>query len=129
MFRFPKFLSVSALLASTASGLAVAETSIYGSWARGDGVARVRIAPCGSSICAVNTWIKAGVTDEKVGDKLVMNVEPTTPAALSGTAFDPQRNLNYKLKVTLSAKSMTTRGCVLGGLICKNVGWTRLSGQ
>ena len=129
MIRFPKVFNLAILLSLTAPGLGAAEPAIYGGWARGDGVARVRIAPCGGAICAVNTWIKPGVTDEKVGDKLVMNVEPLSAATLSGTAFDPQRNLSYRLKVTLSGKSMTTRGCVFGGMFCKNMGWTRLPGQ
>ena len=91
-------------------------------------MARVQIAPCGGAICAINTWIKPGVSDEKVGDKLVMSVEPSSAAAMSGTAFDPQRNLSYRMKINFSGKSMTTQGCVLGGLLCKNMGWTRLSG-
>ena len=129
MIRFPKLFGFAVLLASTAPGLAAAESTIYGAWARGDGVARVRIAPCGGAICAINTWIRPGVTDEKVGDKLVMNVEPLSAAALSGTAFDPQRNLSYRMKISLAGARMTTRGCVLGGLFCKNMGWTRLPGQ
>jgi uncharacterized protein (DUF2147 family) len=129
MIRFPRLFSIAVLLASTAPGLAAAESSIYGAWARGDGVARVRIAPCGGAICAVNTWIKPGVTDEKVGDKLVMEVAPLSAAAMSGTAFDPQRHLRYRMKVTLSGQRMTTSGCVLGGLFCKNMGWTRFSGE
>jgi uncharacterized protein (DUF2147 family) len=129
MIRFPKVVCFAILLASGAPCLGAAEPSIYGGWARGDGVARVQIGPCGGAICAVNTWIKPGVTDERIGDKLVMSVEPVSVAALSGTAFDPQRNLNYRLKISLSGNRMTTRGCVLAGLWCKNMGWTRLSGE
>lgn len=129
MIRFSKVLIAAALLASTAPGLGTAEPSIYGAWARGDGVARVQIAPCGGAICVVNTWIKPGVTDEKIGDRLVMNVEPSSAAAMSGTAFDPQRNLNYRMKISLSGTRMTTRGCVLASLFCKNIGWTRLPGE
>jgi uncharacterized protein (DUF2147 family) len=58
-----------------------------------------------------------------------MNVEPNSVAALAGSAFDPQRNLNYRLNISLSATRMTTRGCVLGGLLCKNRGWARLSAK
>lgn len=129
MIRFPKVFSLAVLLATTAPGLGAAEPSIYGAWARGDGVARVEIAPCGGAICATNTWIKPGVSDEKVGDKLVMTVEPRGGAAMSGTAFDPQRKLKYRLNISLAGRSMTTRGCVVGGLFCKNMGWSRLSGE
>jgi uncharacterized protein (DUF2147 family) len=129
MIRFPKVFISAVLLASTSPGLSAAESSIYGAWARGDGVARVQIAPCGGAICAINTWIKPGVTDEKIGDKLVMNVRPSGAAAMSGAAFDPQRNLNYRLKISFSATRMNTRGCLFAGLVCRNVGWTRLSGE
>ncbi len=104
-----------------------ADVSPQGAWSRGDGKAKVRIEPCGADLCAINTWIKPGVNDEKVGDKLVMMVTSTSPAKWSGKAFDPQRNLTYRLSMDVGADHMTTRGCVLGGLVCKNVGWTRIS--
>lgn len=96
-----------------------------GSWSRGDGLAAVRIGPCGSAICAVNTWVKSSSDGEKVGDRLVMTVSPKADGKLSGTAFDPQRNLTYRIDVNVADQSMTTRGCVLGGLLCKSVGWTK----
>lgn len=100
-----------------------------GNWARGDGKAKVEIAPCGQDLCAINTWIKPGVTDEKVGDRLVMTVNQASAATWTGKAFDPQRNLHYKLTITVSsATAMTTSGCLFGGLLCKNMGWTRIDG-
>ncbi|MGZ3306702.1 MAG: DUF2147 domain-containing protein [Asticcacaulis sp.] len=100
-----------------------------GYWARGDGKARVRLAPCGSDLCAVNTWIRPDVRDEKVGDRLVMTVKPDGEGKLSGTAYDPQRHMKYRMLITLSGggDAMTTNGCVLGGLLCKRMGWTRLA--
>ncbi|WP_018899600.1 DUF2147 domain-containing protein [Rhizobium sp. 2MFCol3.1] len=100
---------------------------IDGNWARGDGNARVRIASCGSDICATNTWIKPGTAKEKEGDRLVMTIEPGTDGVYSGTAFDPQRNLTYKLTVTINGDKMTTRGCVVAGLLCKGIDWTRIN--
>lgn len=97
-----------------------------GQWERGDGKARVEIAPCGSDICAVNTWIKPGTPSEKEGDKLVMTVKPTDDGGYTGTAFDPQRDMTYKLTVTMSGDSMTTKGCVLAGVLCKGIDWKRV---
>jgi uncharacterized protein (DUF2147 family) len=97
-----------------------------GQWARGDGRAQVSIAPCGGDICAVNTWIKPGTPDEKEGDRLVMTIEPTGEGAYAGTAFDPQRDMTYKLTVSLNGDSMTTKGCVLAGILCKAVDWKRM---
>ena len=113
---------------STFSALAVAHAAeIDGQWARGDGNAKVRIAPCGSDICAVNTWIKPGTPKEKEGDKLVMSIKPGDDGVYSGTAFDPQRDLTYKLTVTVKGNKMTTKGCVVAGLLCKGVDWTRIN--
>lgn len=96
-----------------------------GTWSRGDGLAAVRINKCGQAICAVNTWVKDPSQGEKVGDRLVMTVSPKADGKLSGTAFDPQRNLTYRIDISVADQSMKTRGCVLGGLLCKSVGWTK----
>ena len=65
---------------------------IDGNWARGDGKAKVMIAPCGENICATNTWIKPGTPKEKTGDQLIMDIKQTEAGSYSGTAFDPQRD-------------------------------------
>jgi len=121
-------LAASVLSLVLAAPLArAADISPEGNWSRGDGKARVRIEPCGNDLCAINTWIKPGVKDEKIGDKLIMTVKPATQGKWSGKAFDPQRNLTYRLSMDVGADRMTTRGCVLGGLVCKGVNWTRIS--
>ena len=98
-----------------------------GEWARGDGQARVRIEACGTSTCAINTWIKDPASSEKVGDRLIMNVEASGPNKFAGQASDPQRGLTYNIEIDMAlANAMTTRGCVLGHLLCKTVGWTRI---
>lgn len=105
----------------------VQAADIEGQWARGDGNAKVRIAPCGSDICATNTWIKPGTPKEKKGDKLVMTIKPGDEGVYSGTAFDPQRNMTYKLTVTVRGDKMTTRGCIVAGLLCKGIEWARIN--
>ncbi|SFB62897.1 Uncharacterized conserved protein, DUF2147 family [Rhizobium sp. NFR07] len=109
-----------------ASATAAGAADIDGRWARGDGNARVTIAPCGSDICAVNTWIKPGTPKEKKGDKLVMTIKPDADGIYSGSAFDPQRNLTYRLTVNVKGDTMTTKGCIVAGLLCKGIEWTRL---
>ena len=118
-------LRLSILALALTGGSAFADT-IEGQWSRGDGNAKVQIAPCGSDICAVNTWIKPGTPKEKTGDKLVMSIKPTSNGEYSGTAFDPQRDLTYNLTVSVKGASMTTKGCVLAGIVCKGVNWTRI---
>lgn len=99
---------------------------IGGNWARGDGKARVNIAGCGNDICATNTWIKPGTPKEKTGDVLVMSIKQAGSGQYSGTAFDPQRKLTYKISVKVNGDTMTSNGCVLAGLLCRSVGWTRI---
>ena len=98
----------------------------YGHWARNDGKAKVRLEACGPDLCAVNIWIRPDVKDEKVGDRLIMALKPQAPRTWSGTAFDPQRNLRYKMTLSITSEGMMTRGCVFGGLICKSVTWSHI---
>lgn len=127
--RHTRAAIATALLLVPPPGFAAAEPSPFGLWARGDGKAKVRIERCGSDICAVNTWIRDGTEGEKTGDKLVMSVEPAGRGRWTGTAFDPQRDLSYRLTMTVGATSMTTRGCIVAGLLCTDMGWTRLGGD
>jgi uncharacterized protein (DUF2147 family) len=100
-----------------------AERSPDGVWMRGDGNARVRIAPCGSKICATNLWIKDTRKGEEVGDRLVMSLDRKSDTELAGTAYDPKRDKTYAITVIVGPNSLTTRGCVLGGLLCEDVNW------
>jgi len=113
-------------LAQSAQAQDAASKAMTGRWARGDGIAQVQISPCGSQICAVNTAIKGGDGSEKVGDRLVMNVKPTAANMLSGTAYDPQRKMSYNIDITVADNRLSTRGCILGRLLCKAVSWSRI---
>lgn len=127
--REPRKLAVKFSIALTLAcslGSAAHAASPMGRWARSDGNAKVRIARCGADICATNTWIKPGTPSEKPGDVLVMTIKPVSDSQYSGSAYDPQRKMRYKIILTVNGASMTTRGCVLGGLLCKGVGWTRI---
>ena len=118
-------LLIASALALGAGPLALA-ADIDGNWARGDGKAKVKIAKCGADICATNTWIKPGTPNEKAGDVLVMKVQKISDNRYSGSAFDPQRDMRYKITLDVSGDNMTSTGCVLGGLVCRGVGWTRI---
>ncbi len=115
-----------AILLGTLGATSASAADIQGEWARGDGNARVKIAPCGKDVCATNTWIRPGTRKEKTGDRLVMTIQPSGEGAYAGSAFDPQRNLTYKISVNINGDSMTTRGCIVAGLLCKGVNWTRI---
>jgi uncharacterized protein (DUF2147 family) len=127
----PKMLKAVTILAAlclSATPLHAADSnpSLEGEWARGDGKAKVRIAPCGEDVCAINTWIRPGVPNEKVGDRLVMTIMSDGPDKWVGKAYDPQRHMTFRMTIDVAATSMTTHGCVLGGLLCKSMDWTRI---
>jgi uncharacterized protein (DUF2147 family) len=118
-------LLIASVLAAGATSVASA-ADIDGNWSRSDGRARVKIVRCGGDICATNTWIRPGTPSEKTGDVLVMKVRKVSDGRYSGSAFDPQRDMSYKITLDVSGDRMTSKGCILGGLLCKGVGWTRI---
>lgn len=108
-----------------ASAAAALEPDPNGVWLRDDGNAHVRIARCGAALCATNVWIRDTSKGEEVGDVLVMKVSQGA-GVLTGTAYDPKRKLSYSMKIAGSGDGLSTRGCIVGGLICKTVSWSRL---
>lgn len=113
------------LALASVGGSAVAQQprSPDGVWLRDDGNARVRIAPCGSELCATNLWIKDTSKGEEVGDRLIMSLDRKSHSKLAGTAYDPKRARSYSITVIVGDSSLTTRGCILGGLLCRDVSW------
>jgi uncharacterized protein (DUF2147 family) len=120
-----RVMALATLITIGTSSVALAEPAYLGNWARADGKTRIHVAGCGASVCARNTWVKHGTSGEKVGDRLVLTVKPAGAGRWSGNAFDPQRKQNYAITVHATATHMTTRGCVMGGWMCENLGWNR----
>ncbi|SIQ29289.1 DUF2147 domain-containing protein [Bosea sp. TND4EK4] len=111
-----------ALVALSASGAAA--NGIDGTWLRDDGNARVRIAPCGDKVCATNLWIGDTSKGEEVGDKLVMTLARQPDGTFSGSAYDAKRDRSYAMTIIAREGELTTRGCIVGGLLCRDVNWT-----
>ena len=113
------------LMVGAGSAALAAERPFLGNWARGDGETRIRVEPCGAAFCGVNTWVRPGVSGEKVGDTLVVHAKPAGAGRWSGTAFDRRRKETYTMKIHVANNHMTTQGCVMGGLVCQSMGWNR----
>ncbi|UZF90403.1 DUF2147 domain-containing protein [Bosea sp. NBC_00550] len=118
MRRFPLALAFASLSAASA-----AATDLDGTWLRDDGNARVHIAPCGDKICATNLWIGDTSKGEAAGDKLIMTLSRQPDGTFSGNAYDPKRDWSYSMTITATAGALTTRGCIVGRLICRDVNW------
>jgi uncharacterized protein (DUF2147 family) len=113
-------VTLAVLLTIGASGVSLAsEAPFLGDWARGDGKTRIRVASCGAAFCGVNTWVRPGVSGEKVGDTLVAKVTPAGAGRWSGTAFDRRRNQHYTMKIHVANNHMTTQGACWAGLCVK----------
>lgn len=107
-------------------GTALAGAAFLGNWVRGDGKTHIRVERCGGDYCGVNTWVRPGHSGENVGDTLVANLKPAGPERWSGSAFDRKRNQHYTMLVRVAGRRMTTEGCILGGMMCQSMSWSRL---
>nr|WP_047576918.1 DUF2147 domain-containing protein [Methylobacterium sp. ZNC0032] len=118
MTRLPLALALAVLAVD-----GVSASDLDGTWLRDDGNARVRIAPCGDKICATNLWIGDTSKGEAAGDKLVMTLARQPDGTFSGSAYDPKRDWTYAMTITARPGALVTRGCIVGGLICRDVNW------
>ena len=117
-FIFAGLLAVAPLQPATAGDLA-------GEWARDDGHGSVRFAPCGDAICGIITAKSDPNAAGKIGQKVFYDMKAEGENFWRGATFNPEDGREYSGKITLAGGRLTTAGCVLGGLICKSLTWTR----
>jgi uncharacterized protein (DUF2147 family) len=116
------------LLTSALLGVATpAMADPSGTWLRDNGNSRVRIAPCGSSYCGTIAWVKDPSGPAKVGQRVFYDMASSGANSWSGKAFNPEDGKTYTGKMTLSGSTLTTSGCVLGGMICRSVSWRKVN--
>ena len=117
------------------SGMAAA-ADVKGVWLRETGTSKVRIAPCGDALCGTIAWEQTPRADANnpdpakrtrplVGVQVFFSMKPAGEDRWNGSAYNPEDGKTYSGSMILSGESLTTKGCVLGGLICKSVSWTR----
>ncbi len=121
MFR--RLLLAGLALAASASFALAGD--VLGEWARDDGKAKVRFAPCGGAVCGAITWKRDANANGNIGQRVFFDMKPSGDNAWAGSAFNPEDGRNYSAKMTLAGDHLTTAGCVFGGLICKTEEWTR----
>ena len=81
---------------------------------------------CGGGICGTVTWLKNPDSPGKVGQQVFFGMKPSGAGSWSGSAFNPEDGKTYSGSATVSGASLTTKGCALGGLVCKTVTWSRM---
>jgi uncharacterized protein (DUF2147 family) len=57
-----------------------------------------------------------------------MTLTPRTGVMLAGTAYDPKRGTSYRVELTVERTNMIPSRCVLFGLVCRSVAWSRAPG-
>ncbi len=98
-----------------------------GTWQRESGASRVRIAPCGGNFCGTIIWLKDADGPAKLGQRVFYDMAPSGTNKWSGKAFNPEDGKTYSGTMALNGSSLTTSGCVLGGIICRSVNWKKLN--
>lgn len=130
-----KKLALGIVLGLGLAGMAVADPAA-GTWktAPGEtgGYLHVSVAPCGSAICG--TIAKAfdangaPSTDyEHLGKQMIWDMKADGGGSYSGgKIWAPDSNKTYKSKMSLNGNTLTVKGCVAGGMICRGQDWKRV---
>lgn len=107
-------------------------------WLTDDGDTRVRIGRCGKEICGVVVWQRVPYNDENnpdpakrsrpiVGIRMISHIKPTGPGSWTGKLYSFDDGFTVKGSAKrVAPDKLKLSGCVLGGLICRTVIWTRV---
>ena len=119
------------------AGAALAADPVEGVWktAEGEegGFLHVAISACGSALCG--TIAKAYDSDgsasgdyEHLGKRLIWDMTPEGGGDYGGgKVWAPDTDKTYNSKMSLSGNTLTVKGCVAGGLICRGQDWQRMN--
>ncbi len=130
-----KLVLAAALLASLSTTASAQDAN--GTWLTASGETRVRIAPCGGSICGTIVWVKNPAKDEQnpnaalksrnvVGINMIQ-MKPAGDKKWSGTLYNYTDGKTYSGSMTMnSANSLSLSGCV-AGIFCRSQTWTRVN--
>ena len=120
-----------ALAATPASAQA-----IEGQWTNYKKNVVVQVERCGAAYCGrvveasekAKAKARKGGTPNLVGTQILTGLKPIGNGKFRGRAFVPKRNIHATATVRqLGANVMQVQGCVLGGLLCDNEKWTRVT--
>jgi uncharacterized protein (DUF2147 family) len=117
-------LSLTALLLTASPGCA---DEVLGIWLRDNGALKVKFEPCGDAICGNVVWLKPGSDSKaKVGQRLFFDMRPVAANSWTGKATSPDSGSIYSGKMSIEGSTLSTAGCMVGGLICKTANWKRV---
>lgn len=96
-----------------------------GVWLRTDGMAKVRFSPCNEGYCGTIVWLKHPEGPGKIGEQVFFGMGKTSANTFTGSAHNPEDGRDYDGYMTVAGNRLATKGCALGGMICKTQNWTR----
>ena len=123
-------------LAMSVPASASAQEMLEGHWKNAKGSVVVKVEQCGSGWCGfvVDATEKAkrgareGGTPNLIGTRILTDLRKTGDNVFRGKAFDPKRNVRVPATIrVVGPATLSVKGCVLGGLICKEQRWNRVS--
>lgn len=117
-------MALALVMGMASSGVALAADPT-GIWLREDGKEKIKIERCDAALCGSVDWIDDPGSRAKVGQRVLSNFVASGDNKWDGKAFNPEDGNNYLGKLSLSGNALVTTGCVLGGVICKSINWTR----
>ncbi|WP_315919497.1 DUF2147 domain-containing protein [Mesorhizobium sp. SP-1A] len=110
-------LSLALAASLIVTGAALADP-IEGNWKTASGATAAIAGSGGAFAITLKTGKHAG--------KRIGSFKATGDAGYAGTITDPESDKTYNGKASLAGSSLTMKGCVLGGLICKSQTWTKM---
>jgi uncharacterized protein (DUF2147 family) len=117
-------LILTACLLPASPGLA---DEVLGTWLRDNGALKVKFEPCDDAICGNVVWLKPGLDSKaKVGQRLFFDMRPVAANSWTGKVTSPDSGSVYSGKMSIEGPTLSTSGCMVGGLICKSANWTRV---
>jgi len=117
-------LALMALLLTMNPSLA---DEIFGTWLRDNGAEQVKFEPCGDAVCGDIVWLKPGSgLNATVGKRLFFDMRPSGTHSWTGKAASSDTGSIYSGKMLIEGSTLSTSGCIVGGLICKSANWRRV---
>ena len=128
------FLGIALLsLASAASAV-----PIEGRWKNPKDSVIIDVAPCGAGTwCGKVSWAspkarggRAEGRHHEPGRNAAADraASPTAEGSCKGRVYLPKRNMHANATIrTAGSDAMVVKGCAVGGMICKEQRWTRVS--
>lgn len=118
-------LGAHVVLSATTSSIAAPNLGPAGRWDREDGLGGIEITPCGEALCGRITWLRDTDTPARVGQEVLYDMRRTAEETWTGSASNPEDGRTYAGTMTLAGSRLLTKGCILGGLICRSVALSR----